>query len=154
MKACIIYVPSDGIDPNPTKAKLEGKGYKVILCPIAAHQAKDATEGKLDTLSVEMRNEIETCDLCMILISECVGEGEELGAAVGCAVEGGSDIVGIWPDGTEETEVPSILVDYGCDIVGENDPEFDEVIDGNVDSWKGPTGEPAPSPPKSNQSKC
>ena len=71
MKACIIYVPSDGIDPNPTKAKLESKGYTVILCPIAVHQAKDATKGKLDTLTDEMRNEIETCDFPVFIEIAC-----------------------------------------------------------------------------------
>ncbi|MFN0045848.1 MAG: hypothetical protein ACKVOS_05215 [Sphingorhabdus sp.] len=154
MKACVIYISSDGIDPNPTKAKLEGKGYTVVLCPVSVDQAEAAGEGDFSALSDEMRTEIETCDLCVVLISKCADGSFGFGAAVGCAVEGGSDIVGIWTKDSDDIEIPSVLVDYGCDIVGENDPKFDDVIDGNVDSWNGPKGDTAPTPPKSNQSKC
>lgn len=153
-KACIVYIESDGCNPNATAARLEAQGYSVTLCPVSAEQARDIKEGHLEDISDEIRDAIIAADLCVFLISKsCNGSGQ-YGAAVECAVSGGADILGLWPEGEEETPLPSALVDYGCDVLGENSPEIDGVLSGTSDGWKSPSGEPAETAKNDHQKKC
>lgn len=153
-KACIVYVHDDGCDPGPLQKKLEAAGYAVTRCPVSRGDACKAQAGALDELSMEVRDALVSAHLCIILISECTGESSELAEAVTCAVSGGGDIVGIWAEGQADCQLPAILVDYGCDIVSEIDPEFQEIIDGKVSAWKGPTGQAAQGTKIFHQKKC
>ncbi|WP_156420515.1 MULTISPECIES: toll/interleukin-1 receptor domain-containing protein [unclassified Sphingopyxis] len=153
-RACIVYIEADGCNPAKTARRLEAQGYSVTLCPVSAEQSKEIAQGHLDELPQEIRDAIIAADLCVFLISKSCEGSSEYGAAAECAVTGGADIVGIWPEGQEETPLPLALIDYGCDVMGENSLELDGVLSGASDAWEDSAGNPAKSAESDHQKKC
>ena len=56
----------------------------------------------------------------------------------------GKRVIGVWAPGAKDTDLPRALDEYAYAVVGWNSERIIDAINGDIDDWSGPEGNPRP----------
>lgn len=145
--ACVVYLSSYRGSIDAVEERLQALNFEVHTFEVTEERAQAVQAGDLSSLPDELRQCMQTADLCVLLLDE---RAEGLAAIGGLGSDMGCQVVTI---GGDPEVLPAELDDVIDGHVPDIDlPIVDEVIEGEPERIK-PDGEPADER-KANRVKC
>lgn len=122
------------------KSLLSGKGYSIKNASIDSTKPNRANNPEYIKRLLRMR--IQWAGTFICLIGPETHTREWVDWEIDQAFKKGKRIVGVYINGASDSDVPANFEKYGDALVGWNSDRIISAIDGTINNWETPTGEP------------
>lgn len=139
----IPHIHEDDAHIEAMKSLLKDRGFDVRDSSIDSsnpNKAKDIDYIRREILSPA----IDWASVVVVLVSPNTRDSEHVDWEIRYAQEHGKRIVGVYTQGSTESEIPEALADYAEAVVGWNGERIEGAICGDINEWQTPSGEQMP----------
>jgi hypothetical protein len=136
-----IHEDDDGL--KKLKALLENHGHLIRDGSITSDRPNNATSEDYIKSQI-LAPRIRWAGVLIVYVSPDTRNSSYVNWEIEYAHKIGKRVIGVWAPGAKDTDLPRALDEYAYAVVGWNSERIIDAINGDIDDWSGPEGNPRP----------